>query len=368
VKTLKIKLIENSYRVLIGKNVLNNLIEHVNSIPVTKCLFIIDQNVEKYHLETIRNVFAGISCKTYKYIFNATEFNKSLNQTKLIYKFLSDTYFDRNSVIISFGGGITGDVSAFAASTFMRGIKFVQIPTTLLSMVDSSVGGKTGVNFNNRKNLIGTFYQPDGVFIYPAFLKSLPDKEILSGAGEVFKYAFLSDGKNYNLLKNNLKKIFNKNMSGIEATVEICLKIKSNIVSQDEKEITGLRKILNLGHTFAHAFEVQSKYKLTHGEAVIGGIYCSLFLSENSGYISKQKLNLFLKDFNFIKTNKILGSLDENKIYESMTGDKKNVSGKIKLVLLEDIGKIIIDVSAGKSVIIDSIRKMKSLMLNDGLL
>lgn len=367
-KTIKIKLNENNYRVLIGENVLNNLIKQVNSLPITKCLLIIDRNVEKYHSEFIRNVFAEINCKTYKYIFNATEFNKSLNQTKLIYKFLSDNYFDRNSVIISIGGGITGDISAFAASTFMRGIKFFQVPTTLLSMVDSSVGGKTGVNFNDRKNLIGTFYQPDGVFIYPEILNSLHDKEILSGAGEVFKYAFLSDEKNYNLLKNNLKNFFNKNISGVEATVESCLKIKANIVSQDEMEITGLRKILNLGHTFAHAFEVQSKYKLTHGEAVIGGIYCSLFLSENLGYISKQKLNLFLKDFHFIKMNKILSGLDENKIYESMKGDKKNVSGTIKLVLLEDIGKIIVDVSAGKSVIIDSIRKMKSLMKNDGLL
>ena len=361
-KSIKIKLTEKKYQILIGENSLFSLVEKINSLSVTKCLLIIDRNVEKYHSKFLRNVAASLNCKVYKYIFIATEFNKNLSQTQRIYKYLSDNYFDRNSVIVSIGGGITGDISAFAASTFMRGINYFQVPTTLLAMVDSSVGGKTGVTFDNRKNLIGTFYQPEGVFVYPGFLDSLPGKEILSGAGEVFKYAFLSDGKNYLLLKNNLKKVFNTKISGIEKTIQICLTIKSNIVSADEREITGLRKILNLGHTFAHAFEIQSKHRLRHGEAVIGGIFCALFLSENLGYISNERLNTFLKDFNFIKLNKILQDLDTEKSYQLMIGDKKNLSGKIKLVLLEDIGKIIVDVSTDKTAIVGSINRMKSLI------
>lgn len=361
-RSIKVKLNKNSYSIIIGENSLSKLTEKINSLSITKCLLVIDKNVERYHSRFLRSVFAELNCKTFKYIFIATEHNKSLMQAEKIYRFLSDNYFDRNSVIISIGGGITGDISAFAASTFMRGINYFQVPTTLLSMVDSSVGGKTGVNFEKRKNLIGTFYQPNGVYINGGFLKSLPKKEILSGAGEIFKYAFIADEKNYNLLKNNLKKITQNLEFNYEETIQSCLKIKSNVVSQDEKEITGLRKILNLGHTFAHAFEAQSNYRLKHGEAVVGGIFSALFLSENLGYITTKQLNIFINDFQFFKLNQILNNLDNENIYQSMLGDKKNLSGKIKLVLLEDVGKIIVDVAADKSAIIDSIKKMKTLI------
>jgi len=362
VKSIKVKLSEKSYPVFIGENSLSLLTEKINLSSTTKCLLILDRNVEKYHFGFLRNIFADLNCKTFKYLFKATERNKSLIEVEKIYSFLSNNYFDRNSIIISVGGGITGDISAFAASTFMRGIKYYQVPTTLLAMVDSSVGGKTGVNFNNRKNLVGTFYQPESVFINEIFLKSLPVKEILSGSGEIFKYCFLADDKNYSLLKTNLYKIFNNHTFDTYRTVESCLKIKSNIVSQDEKEITGLRKILNLGHTFAHAFEIQSNYKLKHGEAVIAGVFCALFLSENLGYISRERLDKFISDFNFIKLNKIIYDLEEKEVYQKMVGDKKNLYGKIKLVLLEDIGKIIVDVEADESLIIDSIKKMKRLI------
>jgi 3-dehydroquinate synthase len=359
VKSLKVKLKERSYPIIIGNNSLSQLIKKINSLPISKCLLIIDKNVEKYHSPYLRKNFADINCKTFKYVFSASERNKSLKQAEKIYQFLSNNYFDRNSVIVSIGGGITGDISGYVASTFMRGINLYQVPTTLLSMVDSAVGGKTGVNFINRKNLIGTFYQPHGVFLYDEFLKSLPKTELLSGAGEIFKYSFLADEKNYLLLKNSLRKITQDKTFNLEKTILNCLRIKSDVVKQDEMEISGLRKILNLGHTYAHAFEVQSNYKLKHGQAVIGGIYCSLFLSESLGYISKKTIDKFLNDFKFFKINKLLYSLDPEKIYLSMLGDKKNLSGKIKFVLLEDIGNIIIDVSSEKFNVIDSIKRMQ---------
>lgn len=361
-KKLKVELSESIYQIIINKNSILSLVEKINSLPITKCLIIIDENVEKFHSRYLRNYFANLNCKTYKYIYSATEKNKSLQQTQKIYKFLDDNNFDRNSVVISVGGGITGDVSAFASSTFMRGIKYFQVPTTLLSMVDSSVGGKTGVNFERRKNLIGTFYQPSGVYIDETFLGSLPGNELISGAGEIFKYAFLADMKNYLLLKTNLKKITAFENFNIESTIQNCLKIKASIVSQDEKEITGLRKILNLGHTFAHAFESQSNYKLKHGEAVVAGVFCSLFMSHNLGLFSKQELEHYINDFNFFKINRILKKLKTELVYSSMLGDKKNSSGKIKLVLVEDIGNIITDVVTEKSMIMDSVDKMKELI------
>ncbi len=361
-KKIIVKLKENSYPILISENSLSSLINKLNSQEISKCLIIIDRNVEKYHSSYLRKNFAGLNCKSYKYLFNATELNKNLKQCYNIFKFLSSHYFDRNSSIVSVGGGITGDIAGFTASTFMRGISYYQVPTTLLSMVDSSVGGKTGVNFDNRKNFIGTFYQPKGVFINSMFLDSLPQREVVSGIGEIFKYSFLSDYKNYSRLKKNLESIMNKKEINYKDIIEPCLKIKSNIVSQDEKEIIGLRKILNLGHTFAHAFEVQSNYKLKHGEAVIGGVFCSLFLSEELGYISTDKLREFINDYKFITINKRLKNLDEERIYQSMMSDKKNLSGKIKFVILEDIGKIVVDVLADKLLILNSIKRMKKLV------
>lgn len=356
---IKVELQERDYSIRISENRLNELVNEINSRQLTKCLIIIDKNVDILHNDFIRKTFTNIDCPIYKYLLIAKEQNKSLTETKKLYEFLIQNNFDRNSCLVAIGGGITGDIAGFTASTFMRGILLFHVPTTLLSMIDSSVGGKTGVNFYNRKNLIGTFYQPEGVFLDRRFLTTLPQSEIISGAGEMFKYAFLSNEKNYNVLKKNISHIFSFNKLPSENSLKICLRTKVDVVSQDEKEVTGLRKILNLGHTFAHSFEVESRYKLKHGEAVLAGIFCSLFLSEALGYLSSENLNRFVNDFNFIRLNKILSKIDEHKVYESMLSDKKNISGKLNMVLVEDIGEILVDVPAEKDEIISAIKKMK---------
>jgi 3-dehydroquinate synthase len=361
-KILKVKLSDKSYPILIGNNSLSKTVEKINKLSVSKCLLIVDQNVLKFHSSTIRTTFALLDCKAFNYSFSANEKNKSLAQTEKIYKFLTDNSFDRHSTIVALGGGITGDIAGYAASTFMRGIRFIQIPTTLLSMVDSSVGGKTGVNFNHQKNMIGTFYQPDFVAIYPEFLSTLPKRELFSGAGEIFKYAFLADIKNYNLLKNNLSKLFSNKSYDIEKTIVSCLRIKANVVENDEKETTGLRKILNLGHTFAHAFEAESHYNLKHGEAVIGGIFCALFLSENLGYMSRERLKNFLDDFSFIKPNKKLGTMNVDLVFNLMGSDKKISLGKKQFVLIEDIGNIVVDLVPDRSSVLGAITNMKKLI------
>lgn len=358
-KSIKVNLIQHPYKIFIGNNSLDLFVDQVNKEAVSQCLVIVDSNVIKYHNVLLRKIFSFVRCKTHYYNFIANEKNKSLKSVEKIYNFLSKNSFDRNSAIIAIGGGIVGDIAGFATSTFMRGIKFYQLPTTLLSMVDSSVGGKTGVNFSNRKNLIGTFYQPEAVFIYSDFLKSLPKREIISGAGEVFKYAFLADKKNYSLIKTNLEKLFESNSTDYEKVISNCIKIKADVVENDVREITGLRKILNLGHTFAHAFESESDYKLKHGEAVIAGIFCALSISEKAGYLNQKLLDIFLQDFSFLTVNKIVKNLNTENIYFKMIGDKKNSNSKIKLVLLEDIGNVVVDVVLEKSIIIESIEWVK---------
>lgn len=359
---IKVKLSSNSYPILLGNESLDKVIEMINKLSASKCLIIIDKNVLKYHSTLIRRTFALLDCKTHIYIFIPSEKNKSLNHAEKIYTFLVDNSFDRNSVIVAIGGGITGDTSGFVASSYMRGIRLIQIPTTLLSMVDSSVGGKTGININYHKNLIGTFYQPELVTVYPDFLKTLPVRELRSGAGEIFKYAFLADDKNYELLKSNLKKIFSHRSFDIVKTILSCLKIKAKIVESDEKEKIGLRKILNLGHTFGHAFESTSNYKLKHGEAVIGGIYCALFLSESLGYLSSEKLNKIIYDFEFIRPVKQISLLNADLILKHLKSDKKTSFGKNKFVLIEDIGNIVVDVVVTNSFVGEAIKRMKLLI------
>ena len=358
-KQIKIKLPNNSYSVFFGNNILVDVVNRINLLPVDKCLVIIDKNVFNHHSFFIKKSFASANCKTFNYLFTATEKNKNLIQVQKIEKELSEKYFSRNSIVVVIGGGLTGDVGGFAASLYMRGIKFIQVPTTLLAMVDSSVGGKTGVNFNQKKNLLGTFYQPDSVFIYKEFLSSLPKKELISGAGEIFKYAFLADKYNYKKLKQDLFKLYSNQLVNIDLTIKSCIVIKSGIVVEDEKEVTGLRKILNLGHTFAHAIEVASNYKIKHGEAVICGIFCSLFVSESLGLISKNMLFSFLCDFYFIRISRIFKNLVPEEIYRIMGSDKKNFNGQIKLVLIADIGNIVVDVSTEKPIIVDSIERLK---------
>lgn len=359
---INVPLKENSYIIKIGSNILGDFSKTINLSEIDKCLLFIDKNVFNLHKDFIRRFSASINVKPIHLIYNAGERNKSLNSVLPVYKELHKNNFTRNSAIISIGGGITGDVAAFAASTFKRGLKLFQIPTTLLSMVDSSVGGKTGVNFNNTKNIIGTFYQPDEVIIDTSFLLTLSKKEMLSGVGEIFKYAFLTDTKNYVYLNKKIKKVIDERGFDLSTTIKKCLKIKVDIVLHDEKEISGVRKILNLGHTFAHSFESETKYKITHGEAVIGGIYSALFLSEKLGYLSTHLLERFISDFQFLKPSKILRSVNSGRVISTMLLDKKNSGGKVNFVLIEDIGNVIVDVNTNDSNIYYAINRMKELI------
>ena len=177
----------------------------------------------------------------------------------------------------------------------MRGLTLINVPTTLLSAVDSSIGGKTGINFNDAKNLVGTFYQPSLVLTDTNFLKSLPDEELISGFGEVMKYSYLTDGKFYSRLLTEYDSLLKKDLNFFNKMIYESVKIKAAVASKDEFEKSGLRKILNFGHTFAHAFESNSAYKLAHGKAVIAGIISALFLSSELGLISEKQLNYMLE-------------------------------------------------------------------------
>ena len=340
---LSISTSTEKYPIIIGSNLTSKVskIFKLNSINFEKCFIVIDKNIPKKFISNIKKSLENK--EIYVLFFNATEKNKNLTNVNKILKILLEKNFSRNDCLISLGGGITGDVSGFAASLFKRGLKFINIPTTLLAQVDSSIGGKTGVNSKYGKNLIGSFYQPSLVLSDIQFLKSLSKREIICGYGEILKHSIIDNKKFFNFLDKNLKKILNLSSPFIEKSIYESCKIKKDVVEKDEKE-TGLRKILNFGHTFAHAFEASLGYsrKLNHGEAVILGIKTALNFSLNERILGKNEYDLIIShinnsDLNFSIKN-YFSIKDLNKILSFMVKDKKNNSEKINLVLLKKIG------------------------------
>ncbi len=353
---LRIKTKTQEYPIIIGSNLVSNISSIVkkNSIEFKNCLLVVDKNISKKIISKIKKSFNKKN--VYVYFFKANEKNKNINNVNKILDFLLDKNFSRDDCLISIGGGITGDVSGFAASLFKRGLKFINLPTTLLSQVDSSIGGKTGINTKYGKNLIGSFYQPNLVISDVNFLKTLPKKEISCGYGEILKHSLIANKKFYNFLNNNCKKIFNLTSPFIEKAIHESCKIKKNIVEKDEKE-KNLRKILNFGHTFGHAYEASLGYskKLNHGEAVILGMRTALNFSLKNNLLNKKDhysiINHIITSKLPSKINNFFKVKDLKKIISFMLKDKKNNSDKISLVLLKKIGSPVINVPFNKKTI-----------------
>jgi 3-dehydroquinate synthase len=340
---LQVKTNNKNYPIIIGKNIFGKLPKFLyeNKLDFLKCLIVADDNVPKKNIKKLTNSLP--SKKNTIYYFKANEKNKSQKNVNKILSILLKKNFNRNDCLISVGGGITGDVSGFAASIFKRGLNFINVPTTLLSQVDSSIGGKTGVNTKYGKNLIGSFYQPDLVVSDINFLKSLPKRELICGYGEVLKHSLIADKKFFYFLDKNISKILTLESPYIEKVIYKSCLIKKRIVESDEKEIS-LRKILNFGHTFAHAYEATLNYskKLNHGEAVILGIKIASKFSFINKLLSIKEFQLIENHTNKLNlnnnTNKLFSKKDINKILSFMIKDKKNITEKINLILLKKIG------------------------------
>lgn len=356
-KKIKVNLGGSSYPVYIGKNnfaKLNRLLK--NHTSASSYFFIVDSKFNYYHKFPVDQLINSFDSKTGKLIFKSTEKNKSYVSINRIHEKLIKGKFGRDTAIIAIGGGITGDIAGYAASTFMRGLEYVQVPTTLLADIDSSVGGKTGINFSGIKNIIGTFHQPKFVLIDTSFLSTLDKNELLCGMGEAFKYSLIGSESFYNFFTKKFTSLQKCEHSSITKLIEESVKLKSAVVEHDEKE-SGLRRILNLGHTFAHAIETEQTHKIKHGQAVVIGIVCSIYLSHSLGILNIQKAEEFLNAARLFYGKIKLSSPNAAKIYDFMQNDKKNRSGEIKFVLLQDTGKILLDISADKKLVLNSINK-----------
>ena len=339
-----IKTKSKKYPIIIGSKIINTAsnIFKSNNIFFEKSLIVYDTKVPIKNLNILKK---NIKAKTkIVHHFNSSEKNKNLKNINSILNKLFKLNFNRNDCIISLGGGITGDVSGFAASIYKRGLKFINIPTTLLAQVDSSIGGKTGVNNIYGKNLIGSFMQPDLVLSDINFLKSLPKRELICGYGEILKHSIIDNRNSFNFLKKNFNKILNLESSFIIKAIADSCKIKKSIVEKDENE-KNLRQLLNFGHTFAHAFEGTNNYskKLNHGEAVLLGMFCASNFAKQKKIINKNEFNKIIAHYKKLKFSfkieKYYSKKNINKILSFMKKDKKNNNNKINLVLLKKIGQ-----------------------------
>ncbi len=324
-ESVLVNLDKNSYEIFIGADILNGVENFIKG----KALLVTQKNIpcEKNFPCEVAFIPDG-------------ETSKSLAEAEKLYTRAIECGLDRKSAIIALGGGVVGDLAGFVAATFMRGIDLIQIPTTLLAQVDSSVGGKTAVNHALGKNLIGAFHQPRAVFIDLNFLKTLPDREIKSGLGEVVKYGVISDENFFTYLEDNAEKILSRDLKTLAHVVKRSCEIKAQVVSSDERE-AGLRRILNFGHTAAHAIEEQTHYKkYRHGEAVAIGMIAAARISCELGKTSAanvERLERLIKKFGMVTT---CAGLDADKLYEVTLRDKKTVGGKINWVLMKNFGDV----------------------------
>ncbi len=360
---INVPLKNNFYQVIVGSNILKKTKKIIFSkIKHAKKIFIItDTEIKRLHLKKILNLVPKkIIIKTIT--LNSGEKAKELQTINKILNFLLKNKVSRNDAIFGLGGGVIGDISGFVASIALRGINLVHFPTTLLAQVDSSVGGKTGVNSSYGKNLIGTFYQPKLVVCDINLLNSLPKRQLISGYAEVIKYGLINDKIFFNWLEKNIKKILNNNQSALIEVVKKSVITKKNIVLKDEKDLNNTRALLNLGHTYGHSMEKCSKYsnKLLHGEAVSIGICMASKLSNILGFLPSNELikieNILLNfglpiNMGFLKKLKI----KKKDIINNMIYDKKYLNGKLNFVLCKKIGNAFIFNNVKKKNIEDSI-------------
>lgn len=330
--------IENSthnYEVTIKKNLIVNLSEEINKIyNGNKIAVITDENVFKLYGDKITNSLCDLF-DAYFIVIKPGEYSKTLSVLEFIYTKLIEYNIQRNNLIIALGGGVVGDLAGFAASTYLRGIDYIQIPTSLIAQTDSCIGGKTAVNLPEGKNLAGSFYHPKAVLVDTDFLFTLSDEYIKDGLGEIIKYACIKDTSLFQTLTNI--KTNNELFENIEQIVYTCLNIKKQLIECDEKD-TGLRMLLNFGHTIGHAIEKYYSYQITHGEAVSIGMYIITKNSERVGYTeveTSDKLKNILDNFHI---NYNLDNYNKEEIKKFILSDKKNLNNDINLVLLKTIG------------------------------
>ncbi|MCR5487343.1 MAG: 3-dehydroquinate synthase [Lachnospiraceae bacterium] len=317
-----------------------------------------DSNVEKLYAKEVSGLLSGIAQSVHIFSFPAGEENKTLDTVRELYAFLIEKHFERRDVLVALGGGVVGDLAGFAAATFLRGIDFIQVPTTLLSCTDSSIGGKTGVDFDQYKNMVGAFHSPRLVYMNLAALSTLTARQFASGMGEVLKHGLIRNESFYEFLVNHFSEINDRELDVLIPMVRQSLEIKKDVVEKDPTE-KGERAILNFGHTIGHAIEKYMGLKLMHGECVALGSIAACYISYRRGYLSTEEYyeirDMFLPFFLPIT---LPDEADAAEILRLTKSDKKMNSGKIRFILLKKVGEAYIDTEVSDEEMLSGIQEL----------
>ncbi len=315
---------------------IQNCIREIGKV-YSSYVIITDSNVAPLYADDLKSQLESFGKNVVTCVFEAGEQSKNIATVSDFYGRMIDEHVDRKSLVLALGGGVAGDMSGFAAATYMRGIDFVQVPTSLLSQVDSSVGGKTGIDFKAYKNVVGAFYQPMFVYINVNTLKTLPARELYSGMSEVIKHGLIKDADYFRFLQENVEGILSLDEDLLKKMIEWSCRIKKSVVDEDEKE-TGARALLNFGHTFGHGIERLKDFELVHGECVAIGMHGALKLSNNLGLISEEEMEDALALIRAFHLPTTVTGLDVDTIYSELFHDKKTTGKRLVFALLNTIG------------------------------
>jgi len=358
-KTIRLNLKTRSYPIFIEEGLivktgclLKKLMTGKDAVVIT------NNNLKKRFGAKVKNSLEKHGFTSKFYVVPDSEKAKSIQYCLSLINKISKYDKKKQVFLIALGGGVIGDLTGFVASIYKRGIHYIQIPTTLLAQVDSSIGGKTAIDLKVAKNLVGAFHQPRAVIVDPGLLKSLPKRQLKSGLGEVIKYAIIKDRSLFSFLKNNRKKIFSLDKKAIELIERKCIYIKAKVVENDEFEKKGIRTILNFGHTIGHALESACEYdKYNHGEAISIGMICAADIACNLKIFNEKDLD---KIIDLIKLYNLPGRIKGvtlNKIMDSLVRDKKFIQAKNRFVLPKAIGKVIVKKNIPENIIRGTILK-----------
>ncbi len=337
-QTLRVELGARAYPIHIGERLLSSAELILPHLDLPKIAIVTNTTVGALYLQPLAGALRALGVQVMSVVLEDGERYKDWTTLNLIYDALLESRCDRKTTLLALGGGVVGDVAGFAAATYMRGIPFIQVPTTLLAQVDSSIGGKTGINHPLGKNMIGAFYQPRLVLADTAVLKSLPPRELSAGLAEVIKHGLIRDGAFFAWLEQNMEKLLACDPNALAHAVRRCCEIKAAVVAEDERE-TSVRALLNFGHTFGHAIESGLGYgKWLHGEAVAAGMVMAADLSRRMGFIAEADVDRIIALLKRAKLPVAPPDIAPARLLELMGLDKKAEGGKLRFILLDGIG------------------------------
>ncbi len=331
---------------IVIENSFVKLSESFNKLGVKnrKLCIVTDSNVGPLYADAVKEELAKTGNEVFLYTFNAGEASKTIDTVCDVYEFLIKNKFDRKDMLVALGGGVVGDLTGFTAASYLRGIEFIQVPTSLLAQVDSSIGGKTGVDFRSYKNMVGAFHQPKLVYMNTSTLKSLDERQFNSGFGEILKHGLIKDYSYFEWLKENTESIKNRDDDALCQMISVSCNIKKNVVELDPTE-KGDRALLNFGHTLGHAVEKLMNFSLYHGECVVIGMVAALKICVEKQTVTKEQFESIIEVFKGYNFPLSVSGITIDEVIKVSKNDKKMDAGKIKFILLKELGNAYIDTS-----------------------